>query len=59
MKRFFAAAVRAAGSSYQGKTLISTADLRATTTGKKVLPDARLWPERSNPQYGMRWFVTA
>jgi CubicO group peptidase (beta-lactamase class C family) len=49
----------AGGGAYQGKTLIPAADLRAMTTGQMVLPDARLWPERSNPQYGMGWFVTA
>ena len=47
------------GGSHAGKTLIAPADLRAMTTGQMVLPDARLWPERSNPQYGMGWFVTA
>ncbi len=49
----------AGGGTYAGKTLIASADLRAMTTGQMVLPDARLWPERSNPQYGMGWFVTA
>jgi CubicO group peptidase (beta-lactamase class C family) len=48
-----------AGGSYQGKTLIAPADLRAMTTGQMVLPDPRLWPEVSNPQYGMGWFVSA
>jgi CubicO group peptidase (beta-lactamase class C family) len=47
------------GGTFGGKTLIAPADLRAMTTGQMVLPDPRLWPERSNPQYGMGWFVTA
>jgi CubicO group peptidase (beta-lactamase class C family) len=49
----------AGGGSFDGKTLITAADLRAMTSGQMVLPDSRLWPERTNPQYGMGWFVTA
>ena len=49
----------AAGGSHNGKTLIAPGDLRAMTTGQMVLPDSRLWPELSNPQYGMGWLVSA
>lgn len=41
------------------KVLVEAGDLRAMTTGQIVLPDPRLWPELSNPQYGMGWFVDA
>jgi CubicO group peptidase (beta-lactamase class C family) len=48
-----------AGGRWQGKTLISEADLRAMTTGQFTLPDSRLWPEVSSPQYGMGWFISS
>lgn len=47
-----------ADGSYKGKTLITPGDLRAMTSGHMVLPDPRIWPERSSPQYGMGWFVS-
>ncbi|MDC8774248.1 serine hydrolase [Roseateles albus] len=47
-----------ADGSYKGKTLITSGDLRAMTSGQMTLPDARLWPERNGPQYGMGWFVS-
>ncbi|MCV2366694.1 serine hydrolase [Roseateles oligotrophus] len=47
-----------ADGSYKGKTLITSGDLRAMTSGQMTLPDSRLWPERNSPQYGMGWFVS-
>ncbi len=44
---------------FDGKTLIEAADLRAMSSGHVVIPDHRLWPELSNPQYGMGWQVDA
>lgn len=46
------------GGSYGGKMILTAADLRTISTGHMSLPDPRLWPELSNPQYGMGWFVT-
>lgn len=47
------------GGTVGDKSVIQATDLRAMTSGQIALPDPRLWPELSNPQYGMGWFVDA
>jgi CubicO group peptidase (beta-lactamase class C family) len=47
----------AAGGSFEGRTLINRADLRAMTTAQFALSDAQIWPELAAPGYGMGWFV--
>jgi CubicO group peptidase (beta-lactamase class C family) len=45
------------GGQFSGKTVIAASDLREMTSPQFVLPDSRLWPERTAPQYGMGFFL--
>jgi CubicO group peptidase (beta-lactamase class C family) len=47
----------AGGGTFEGRTLVNRADLRAMTTAQVALPDAQIWPELAAPGYGMGWFT--